>query len=225
LIGLPFENINGTGNFSFNELAFSALTGALSASKSDQIWLWVADSEGNYNYETWRYRNAANGWLRMSDGAKFDTVYPNGVPAGTAFWFAAYNSSEGKTLTTSGNVIAEDTEVTIDRGQFQFVSYPYPTNLKLNDATVMDSSNCTGALSASKSDQIWFWIADSEGNYNYETWRYRNAANGWLRMSDGAKFQDVYPNGIAVGSGFWYSSCDNGGSETYTITFKSPLSK
>ena len=225
LVGLPFESVGGNGNISLNDLQISNLTGALSPTKSDQIWLWVADSEGNYNYETWRYRNAANGWLRMSDSAKFQEVYPNGIPAGTAFWFASYNTSAEKTLTTSGAVAKEDTEVTLVRGQFQFVSYPYPTNLKLNDSSVMDCSNCVGALSPTKSDQIWFWIADSEGNYNYETWRYRNASNGWLRMSDSAKFQDVYPNGVPVGAGFWYSSYDNGASETYTITFKSPITE
>ena len=229
LMGLPFKSMKANGNWSLNDLAFSKLTGVnLKAGESDQIWLWVDKGDGNYDYELWRYRNATYGWVSVSSSStKFDTVHSDGLPAGTAFWFAAYNPDEAVTLNNSGEVGAADREVTLQRGKFQFVSYPFPTNLKLNDPNMMDSSNCVGVnLKAAESDQIWFWVQKEDGTWDYELWRYRNATYGWVSVaSSSTKFESVHPNGVSVGAGFWYQSYDNGGSPTYTIKFKSPLAK
>ena len=222
LLGLPFKNINSAnGNWSLNDLQFSSLTAKLNKDQADQIWLWGDTGDGVYDYIPY-FRKNATGWFSCKTTTRtFDQDYPDGLPAGTAFWFAAYNPNAAIQMTDSGEVGNADREITIMRGQFQFVSYPFPVNLKLNDTDQFDSSNCTTKLNKDQADQIWFWMDMGDGTWDYVPF-FRKNATGWFSCkSTSTSFSTLYPNGVTVGSGFWFKSYGTG--EDYKITFKTPV--
>ena len=246
LMSIPFEAVDGKG-ISLNDLKFSNLAyNSYLPTSCDQIWFWVKLDNGSWDYETWRYRTPDAGWVTLSAITKggvpfaantsFDTVYPDGIPVGSAFWFRAYNNAKTRTFTASGQVLSENVSRTINRGQFQFVGLPYPTNLKLNgEDKNVDSSNCTyNNYLPTSCDQIWFWVEKSDKTWDYETWRYRTPEAGWVSVGTitkggvtypaGTPFQTVYPDGVPVASGFWFNSYNKAGaSSTYDLNFISPI--
>lgn len=225
MMSIPFEKVDGKG-VSLNDLQFSDAT-AGRATSADQIKLWVVQENGSYDYETWYYQSAKNGWL-LSGGKTtdtFDSKYPNGLPAGTTFWYKSAQRAVAGTLTTSGAVAADESvTVTIKRDSYNFVGYPYPVALNLNDANMVNWGDAVSGR-ATSADQIKLWLPKDDGSYDYETWYYQSAKNGWLLSGGKATdtFQSVHPEGVKVGTGFWYKAAAKSGSETFDVTFISPL--
>ncbi len=80
-------------------------TGGATVSTSDTIKIWDATAGGYVTY--YLYNKAGTpasytGWWNVSGGDSFDTDYPTGLPAGTAFWYksigAGFNASFKKTF-------------------------------------------------------------------------------------------------------------------------------
>ena len=246
MMSIPFEAVDGKG-ISLNDLQFANLAySKYLPTQCDQIWLWVKLDSGNWDYEKWRFKSPEDGWITVGAitkggvpygvGTAFDTVYPDGIPVGSAFWFRAYNKATPRTFTASGQVLSENVSRTINRGQFQFVGLPYPTNLKLNgEDKNVDSTNCSNNKYLPTScDQIWFWTEKPDKTWDYEKWRYRSPEDGWVSVgaitkeggshAAGTPFQTVYPDGVSVASGFWFNSYNKAGaSSTYDLNFISPI--
>ena len=230
ILGIPFRSIENGGNWSLQDLTLSKMTAYGTSGKADQIWLWVADDKGNWNYEEYYFYKKSgqpNTWV-LADGSKtpFDEVHPEGLIPGSAFWYVAYNGDDERSITNSGEVGNADRDIVIARGEYQFVACPFPIQLKLNDATQFDSSECTAYGTSGKSDMIWLWINTGDNKWNYEEYYlYKKSGqpNRWV-LADGTKtpFEEVHPNGVPVGSGFWFKSYANDG-EDYKITFKTPI--
>ena len=75
-------------------------------------------------------------------------------------------------------------------------------------------------------DQIKLWLySDAVGQYDYESWFKKSG--GWYSVkSTTTKFETAHPNGVIVGTGFWYYPKNKAEkSDNFDITFKSPLSK
>ena len=226
MLAIPFENTNGKG-VSLNDLKFSNPKAAIGALNADQIKLWVWDeSKQSYDYESWFLKSS--GWYNVkTTSLSFDKAYENGLPPGTVFWYAPYPKDAPETYTSSGEVSPDVSVVrTIWRKGYNFVSYPYPTPLNLNDANQVDWGNCTSALGAANADQIKLWVYDETvEQYNYESW-YKKTGGWYSVKSTTTKFETLHPNGVTVGTGFWYYPKDKAGlSETFDITFKSPIAK
>ena len=209
LISIPFEKVDGKG-LSLNDLVFSeGKAGKKSA--ADQIYLWVTN-----DYE--KYYHASDGWKTMgTDATPFDKNYPNGVPAGTALWYKPAKRAAAGTATCSGAINPDaHTTITINRGKMNFVAMPYPVNLKLDDSNQIDWGGA-GKGKKSAADQVYIWVDN-----DYE--KYYLSSDGWKSMDvDGAMFAAKHPDGIAVGEGFWLVTKTKTGSETYDITFYSPV--
>ena len=217
LLAFPFDSVDGKG-LTFDDLTFSnPSTGR--ASKADHIKLWVMQDNGIYDYEEWY--NTGNGW-KCGDGSEFADKHPNGLPVGTTFWYKSAMKVTASTVTTSGAVSSDEyVKREIIRGQYNFISYPYPTPLKLDNQDQVDwGDSLTGR--ASRADHIKIWVRQANGVYDYD--ECYNTGSGW-KCADGTMFAEKYPNGITVGTGFWYKAATaEGASESFEITFKSPLS-
>ena len=224
MMALPFEKVDGKG-LSLNDLQFSNGKSGRSTA-ADHIKLWVMMPSGSFDYEDWYNAGGTTGWKATSGGASFDEAYSDGLPAGTVFWYIATKRADAGNVTVSGAVVSDESVTkTITRGQYNFVSYPYPVALKLNDKTQVDWGNAASGRSTA-ADHIKLWVYnESTGAYDYEDW-YNAGATGWKATSGGATFESKHPNGVVVGTGFWYSAYNKAGlSETFDITFKSPLAK
>ena len=221
MVSVPFESTNGDG-FKINEcLSGVNLTGTASATTSDLIQIWDAATGA---YENWYYYFANDeytGWWDEATAMKmFEDQYPNGLPAGTAFWYkSAAGAAQTGTATLSGQVPdAASVDLEILKGKFNMVAYPYPVAFKLNDTTKVSWANATGTASSTTSDLIQIWDAATG---SYENWYYYFANDeytGWWDEATAMKmFEDVYPNGLAVGKPFWYKAAGTTG--TFDITF------
>lgn len=228
MLSIPFTAVDGKG-ISLDDLVFSNGKSASMSGSADQIKLWVLDENGVYTYQDWYH--STSGWKGLSDSIKGLTcaqVYPNGLEAGTVFWYVATKRAVAGTYTTSGAVDSEVSVTrTIKRDSYNFVSYPYPTPLKLNDSNSVDWGAAAKSSMSGSADKIYLWVYDeASGEYTYEIWYVKSS--GWVGLSDAVKnktFEDVYPNGVKVGTGFWYVAKSKSGSESFDITFKSPLEK
>ena len=223
MMAIPFSAVDGKG-ISLNDLVFSNPKASSRATQADQILLWVySDKSQKYEYEYW-YRKST-GWFAVSGGADFDVAYPNGLPAGTTFWYNAYKKTGAETLTTSG-AVCEDQQVVrnVLRDSLNFVSFPYPVALKLNDKTQADWGTAVASSRATQADQIMLWVYNAQTDkYEYEY--YYLKSSGWTAVSGGNAFEINHPNGVTVGTGFWYKAYKKSGSTDFDITFKSPLAK
>lgn len=222
MVSVPFEGTDGKG-FKINEcLSGVNLVGAASAAAADLIQIWDAATGA---YEDWYYYDVGDeytGWWDAITGLKlFEDVYPNGLPAGSAFWYkSAANASANGSVTISGQVPeAEVVDFEIIKGKFNMVAYPWPMGFKLNDASAASWAGATGAASAAAADLIQIWDAATGA---YEDWYYYNVGDeytGWWDAITGLKlFEDVYPNGLAAGKPFWYKAAAGTGSFEINFT-------
>ena len=231
LMAFPFEAV-GEKPASLNDLNFSNPSIDDRANRADQIKLWVPmkngkfdpTGEGAYNYET--FYHSEDGWRAVSGDTPFDEAHPEGITAGSTFWYYSQKKVSAGTLTTSGAVCSDVmVKRTVRREEYNFVSFPYPVNLKLDDVNLVDWGDASVDDRANRADQIKLWVK-SEGatEYNYVTFYY--SEDGWRAVSGDTPFAEAYPNGITVGRGFWYKPYYKSGmSAEFDITFKSPISK
>ena len=226
LLGVPFEKVDGKG-IMLSDLSFSNPKGGLGATSADQIKLWVVQEDGGYDYDTW-YLNTSGVWKRSGDSkAVFENEYPNGLPAGTALWYKAKKRSDGAgTVTTSGGVVNDEwVDYTLIRNEYNFISFPYPVAFDPTDSNMVDWGDYKGGLGATSADQIKLWVLQEDGSYDYEVW-YINTSGVWKKSGDSkATWAGTHPNGVTVGTGFWYKAYTKAGSDSFTVRFKSPLAK
>ena len=223
MVSVPFEGTDGKG-FKLDQcLSGVDLTGTDSYMTADQIQFWDAATGA---YENWYYYEAGDeytGWWDVITQTKmFEDQYPNGLPAGTAFWYksAAAAAKNGSVVVAGQVPTVASVDFEILPGKFNMVANAYPVALKLNDSTQVDWKNSHGTDSYMTADQIQIWDAATGA---YENWYYYNAGDeytGWWDVITQTKmFEDVYPNGLPVGKPFWYKAAATGGS-AFDITFK-----
>ena len=220
LLSLPFEAVDGKG-ISLDDINFSNGSVSARAANADTIMLWVDKGEGVFDYENWTHKST--GWIKVGTSDGFADCYPDGLPVGTAFWYKAAKRAVAGTATVSGAVCPDDyVEMEIIRDQYNFVSFPYPTALKLNDANQVDWGDASTSARAAQADTIMLWVKKGNGQYDYENFTKKSA--GWTCVATGNLFEDEYPDGVAVGTGFWYKPYNKAGaSATFKVKFTSPL--
>ncbi len=221
MVSVPFESTDGDG-FKLNHcLSGVNLTGTDSPATADQIKIWDATTG---SYENWYYYNVGDAytgwWDAMTQMKMFEEVYPDGLPAGTAFWYkSAAGATQNGTVTLSGQVpTVASVDFEILKGKSNMVAFPYPEAFKLNDSTKVSWANAHGTDSPATADQIKIWDAATG---SYENWYYYNVGDAytgwWDAMTQMKMFEEVYPNGLSIGKPFWYKAA--AGSGSFDITF------
>ena len=219
MMSIPFEGCDGKG-ISLNDLNFSNGSASSRPANADTIMLWVVQPNGEYDYEAWTHKTT--GWMSSADGTSFDSKYPNGLPAGTTFWYKAAKRADAGSLTTSGAIVSDASVVkTIKRNSYNFVGYPYPVAFKLNDTTQVDWGEAATSSRPAQADTIMLWVLQDSGTYDYEAYTKKSA--GWTSQSNGNLFEVNHKDGVTVGTGFWYKATTKSGSDNFDVTFKSPL--
>ena len=221
MVSVPFEGTDGDGFKLDFCLSGVDLTGTADYSTADQIQFWDAATGA---YENWYYYEAGDaytGWWDVNTQMKmFEDQYPNGLPAGSAFWYkSAAGASKNGTVVVAGQVPnAASVDVEILNGKFNMVAYPYPVAFKLNDSKQVSWATANGTADYSTADQIQIWDAATGA---YENWYYYEAGDaytGWWDVNTQMKmFEDVYSTGLPVGKPFWYKAAAGTGS--FDITF------
>ena len=220
MVSVPFEGTDGQG-FKLNEcISGENLVGTASSSTADRIQIWDAATGAYENWYFYDNNDEYTGWWDEGTGLiLFEDSYPNGLPAGSAFWYkSAAGASANGSVTVSGQVPeAEAVDVEILKGKFNMVAYPWPMGFKLNDAKAVSWANATGSASSADADKIQIWDAATGA---YENWYYyfnNDEYTGWWDEGTGLiLFEDTYPNGLAAGKPFWYKAVGTG---TFEINF------
>ena len=213
-----FQKIDGTG-FKLNEdMTVDGVKGGDSISSADQIQFWTFNDKGVGVYEYYYYYDDGDeaGWS-ISDGEDpyFEIVHPEGLQAGTGFWYLATPDERERKITFAGGVnMAEYIDKEIVGGKYNFFGNPYPVRLMLNDKNQVKWEGVKGGDSISSADQIQVWTFNDKGVGVYEYYYYYDDGDeaGWS-ISDGEDpyFEIVHPEGLAVGTPFWYLAKEGSG--------------
>ena len=225
MFSVPFEGVGDNTGWKLNEcLSGVNLTGAESDADADWVMLWnpVTSIYENYFYYV-EPTHEYDGWWDVATGnMMFEDNYPNGLPAGSSFWYLAKAATTGATATFAGQVPAAETVAqTVNRGSYNLFACPYPINLKLNDATQVSWGDAIGAEVDAEADWIMLWNPTTSVYENYFYYvEPTHEYDGWWDVATGnMMFEDNYPNGLEVGQPFWYLAKGTAG-ETFTVTFK-----
>ena len=252
MMAVPFTGTS-TG-FRLNyDLSVANATGSTSSETSDLIQIWDPTAGGGAGgYEQWYYyydsndkpiaEGGWNGWWDYLTGEHaFEEAgyHPEGLEAGATFWYLAYNSAATPSMTVSGQVLDTASKgIDFYKGKYNMVTCPYPIRLKLNDATQVEWTKCTGSASTETSDLIQIWDPTAGGGQGgYEQWYYyydskdkpiaEGGWNGWwdyLTAEHAFEEEGYHPNGLDVGKPFWYKAAGTYSvSDTGLITFFSPV--
>ncbi|MGN0834183.1 MAG: hypothetical protein ACI4RD_11130, partial [Kiritimatiellia bacterium] len=209
---VQFNSIGKSG-FSLNDITLIGMTASDASETADLAMFWDPETSGYNVYYLYSGPEADDGWYNMSTDNFFDDDYPDGMPVGTAFWYFARNSGEG-TWQTAGAVENDDTiSFTITKGNYNLIASAYPIALKLND---MELSGLTASDASETADLAMFWDPETSGYNVYYLYSGPEADDGWYNMSTDNFFDDDYPNGMPVGTAFWYFARGTG---TGRITF------
>ena len=209
---VQFNSIGKSG-FSLNDVTLTGLTASDASETADLAMFWDPETSGYNTYYLYSGPDAEDGWYNMTTDNFFDDDYPDGMPVGTAFWYFARNSGEGAQQ-TAGAVENDDTVTfTITKGNYNLIASAYPIALKLN---AMVLSGLTASDASETADLAMFWDPATSGYNTYYLYTGPDAEDGWYNMTTDNFFDDDYPNGMPVGTAFWYFARGTG---TGTITF------
>ena len=202
----------GTDGFQMNgNMTVSNVKGADSSFFADQLLMWdptMASGAGGYRTFYYYDDGVDAGWTDAASETYVEDAYPNGFPAGSAFWFKAYDGAT-KDITFSGAVeAAEYVEPPLSAGkQLSMVANAYPVSLKLNDANMVTFTGIVGSDSSFAADQFLLWdptMASGAGGYRTFYYYDDGADAGWTDAASELYVEETYPNGFPVGTAFWF---------------------
>ncbi len=211
MLSVPFKAI-GKAGFDLNKnLVVENGTAGGDESVSDTILVWYFNEKGIGGYETFFLYEGYDedwprGWYGVA-GDKFETLHPDGLPAGTAFWYLAKDTTKNSKVTFSGEVdLADSLSFTLKRGSYNLIANPYPKAYDLNKD--MEVTGGTAGGDESVSDTILVWYFNEKGIGSYETFFLYEGYDedwprGWYGVA-GDKFETLHPDGLPIGTGFWY---------------------
>ena len=219
MYAVPFTGVGGDG-FYLNGTAFSGDSfGSGGSGSADLVMIWDPTTSDYDNY----YKYSDDGlWYSARNDELFEDAanYPNGLPVGTAFWYQSRGTSGGN-ITVAGEVPMDTTlTATVICRKFNTLAYPYPVNFFLNDTDQADWSEAFGSGGSGSADLVMLWDPTTSDYDNY----YKYSDDGlWYSARNDELFEDVanYPNGLPVGTAFWYQSREpNDSKGSFEVTFK-----
>ena len=172
-----------------------------------------ADQVTVFNTVTGKYQSYAQYtdgvFYRCNTMAEWNTgiVGDNDViPKGSSFWIEHPAGTATNEITMTGEVLggASDTQdVAIVTG-YQMASYPYATEIKIQDIAKL-SEGATGAANYANADQIVVWDTDAQ---RYQAYGLYDGDDTWYKCNTMAEWNAGYvaSNSVPVSGGYWYIS-------------------
>jgi hypothetical protein len=224
MIGGNFTAI-GTDGFCLNsDFTGANLTAGGGVLDSDTILIYDANTSGYTTY--YLYEGDPDyqaGWYNAGSDELFETDYPNGLPAGSAFWYRAKAETTDAKVVFSGEVPTDASYTRgLVRGKFNMVMSPYPVALDLNDAAQVTLVGATAGGGVLDSDTILIYDANTSGYTTY--YLYEGDPDyqaGWYNAGSDELFETDYPDGLPAGTPFWYRA--KAGTGDFSITFLKPF--
>ena len=186
LVSSPFDA--GT-NASVQEVVGPQLTGNTGIAAADQILFW--DQQAS-KYVQLYLHSILEQWVDTS--AIPNIIATNEIANGQGFWFGSVQSSN-QSVVIVGDVVVDDAITNAITPGLQLLSYPYSTDIPLNE------SGLTNGLGGgfADSDHVVIWDASTQ---TYKQFYLHPTLKLWVDTS-------VVPNIIATnilhtGEGFWY---------------------
>ena len=179
---------------------------------ADQIWLWDSVVADWVKYFHRIQRGTDYGWCASGQSdATTDTI-----TSGKTFFFYRGGSAT-TTVTLSGAVKAATgtSSASVAKGQFVFMSYPWPVPFAINGFTNYQTSPSGANTIGTSADQIWLWDTTLADWVKYFHRIQRGTDYGWCASGQSDATADTIP----VGKGFFFY---RGGSATDTVTFTAP---
>ena len=200
MYAVPFTGVGG-GGFQLNSSAFSGDSfGAGGLGAADWVMLWVP---AIFDYEVYYKYDEDGLWYAVKGDNLFEENYPDGLPVGTAFWYQSRGTSDGN-ITIAGEVPTASTlSATVTCRNFNTLAYPYPVNFFLNDNTQVDWSDAYGAGGLGAADWVMLWVP---AIFDYEVYYKYDEDGLWYAVKGDNLFEVNYPDGLPVGTAFWYQS-------------------
>jgi len=212
MMTVQFNSI-GKDGFSLNDITLTSMTGGEGSDLADFVQFWNPITSGYEAYYLYSGEDAEDGWYNAQTDESFDDDYPEGKEVGTAFWYFARNTGVG-TQQTAGAVESDATVTyTLTKGNYNLIASAYPISLKLNDMVL---ENMTGGEGSDLADFVQFWDPVSSGYQAYYLYSGEDAEDGWYNAQTDESFDTDYPNGMPVGTAFWYFARGTG---TGSVTF------
>lgn len=166
----------------------------------DIISIW---DSSNYVYQRWAQWTDGN-FYKANTGTEWAQALAGNpeIPLGSALWIqSAGGSSTTNTITISGDVVANSTQSVVIVDSFQMVSYPYSTDIALNDSNFKNSGAASSDFLAA-CDKISVWTGS--GYQRYALW----TDGKWYKANDGTEWAQAImaTNIISMGEGVWYEA-------------------
>jgi len=179
--------------FGTNQLAQSGSIGSC-----DRVVRWDPDTD---TYQTYAQYTDGN-FYKANSQIEFNgspVVNPQ-IPLGEGLWIISSDTaSSTNTISFSGDVVSVETQTVDVVSDFQILSYPYSSDIPLND-TAFNDSGATKSDTYSLCDKIAVWE-----NPTYQS--YGLAADGnWYKANDAVEWNTapLATNDIALSQGIWY---------------------
>ena len=139
------------------------------------------------------YSSTLNTWVRDGETAETSATVSNGE---TVFFLrSSAGANSGDTITLSGevNLIEPSQVVSVTRGGYHFVTYPWPVQFAVN-GFLAASSNAKGWTSLNaRADQVHLWSGSAWVKYYYST-----TYNGYVKDGEAKVTEDKLDFGEGV---------------------------
>ena len=207
LVGIPWDKIDKseTSGFMLNELPFTNVLDGNDVMDGDVVQFWSGTGWKN------KFYHDTEGWWDTTD-KEFDEVYPDGLPNGTPFFYYSRNTESNAGLNLSGMVAdAADKTYTLTKKRYTLIANPYPVSYDIDENLLF--TNVLDGNDIMDGDVVQFWSGTGWKNKFYHD------TEGWWDTTD-KTFDEVYPNGAAVGQPFFYYSRNTSNA---TVKFTNPV--
>jgi hypothetical protein len=224
MLGGTFNGVGKAGYSLNRDFKGENLTAGPDSLTSDTIAIYDATTSAYTTYYLYEGDGIyPAGWYNAGSDDLFEVDYPNGLPAGTAFWYVAKDTTVNAKGTFSGDV-PMDASYTKDlvRGKFNMVASPYPVALNLNNAAQVTLTGATAGPDSLTADTIAIYNATTSAYTTYYLYEGDGVyPAGWYNAGSDDLFEVDYPSGLPAGTPFWYVAL--AGTGDFSITFLKPF--
>ena len=193
------------------------------ADTADRIMVWDPSNSGYTTYYFYNAEGDEENWGWHDENFELPDAK---LPAGTAFWFMAYQEGDEpaeKNITVSGAVedaIVEPFEI-VDGTENTFVN-PYPCAIDLNDEKTVILANVTKSDMADTADRIMVWDPSNSGYTTYYFYNAEGDEENWGWHDENFELSDAV---LPAGTAFWLYAYQEGDEPATdkTIQFVKPF--
>ena len=224
MLGGNFNSVGKAGYSLNSDFKGANLTAGAGLATSDTILIHDAVTGGYTTYYLYEGDGTyPAGWYNAISDELFETDYPDGLPAGTPFWYVAKSTTVSASGTFSGDVpLGASYTKALVRSKFNMVMSPYPVALNLNDAAQVALTGATAGAGLATSDTILVHDAVTGGYTTYYLYEGDGTyPAGWYNAISDELFETDYPDGLPAGTPFWYVA--QAGTGDFNITFLKPF--